>query len=122
MVSCALLAARTSPLVEAGISYGVFSDTVPDPTPTVVEAGVEAFKAGGYDGLIGFGGGTPREPAKAMKWLAAPGAPRRDHNEPNGVGATGVSRGCLRAQVGLGPEGHRIRGAQRARWKASGRR
>src|SRR3546814_1422659 len=47
MVSSGLIAALTSPLDEAGISYGVFSDTVPDPTTTVVEAGVAAFQAGG---------------------------------------------------------------------------
>src|SRR3546814_9490533 len=65
MVSSGLIAALTSPLDEAGISYGVFSDTIPDPTTTVVEAGVEAFKEGGYDGLIGFGGGSPIDTAKA---------------------------------------------------------
>jgi len=55
----------------------VFQDTVPDPTDTVVEAGVRAFRAGDYDCLIGFGGGSPMDTAKAVAILAA--APEGTH-------------------------------------------
>src|SRR3546814_15552652 len=70
MVSSGLIAALTSPLDEAGISYGVFSDNYQDPTTTFVDDGVEALHAGGYEGLIGFGGGPPLEPATAEDMLA----------------------------------------------------
>ena len=49
----------------------MFSDTVPDPTDTVIEAGVAELQAGNYDCLIGFGGGSPIDTAKAMAILAA---------------------------------------------------
>src|SRR6201996_4972549 len=59
------------PLAAAGIAYSVFSDTVPDPTDTVIEAGVRELGKGHFDCLIGFGGGSPIDTAKAIALLAA---------------------------------------------------
>jgi alcohol dehydrogenase class IV len=74
------------PLVAAGIAVSVFSDTVPDPTDTVVEAGVATLNQGDYDCLIGFGGGSPIDTAKAMAILAAGakgvGAKMREYKAP----------------------------------------
>lgn len=53
-------------LSQQGIAYGVFSDTVPDPDMNAVEAGAAAFRAGSYDGFIGFGGGSAMDTAKAI--------------------------------------------------------
>jgi alcohol dehydrogenase class IV len=74
------------PLAAAGIAVTVFSDTVPDPTDTVVEAGVAQLQRGAFDCLIGFGGGSPIDTAKAMAILAAgangPGGKMRDFKVP----------------------------------------
>jgi len=70
MVRSGLLDRCTGPLAEAGITADVFSDTVPEPTDTVVTAGVEVLMSGEYDCLIGFGGGSPIDTAKAMAILA----------------------------------------------------
>jgi alcohol dehydrogenase class IV len=70
------------PLVAAGIAVTVFSDTVPDPTDTVVESGVAVLNGGDYDCLIGFGGGSPIDTAKAMAILAAGGGKMRDYKAP----------------------------------------
>jgi alcohol dehydrogenase class IV len=70
------------PLVAAGIAVTVFSDTVPDPTDIVVEAGVEELNKGDYDCLIGFGGGSPIDTAKAMTILAMGGGKMRDYKVP----------------------------------------
>jgi alcohol dehydrogenase class IV len=59
------------PLVAAGLAVSVFSDTVADPTDTVIEAGVIELGKGDFDCLIGFGGGSPIDTAKAMAILAA---------------------------------------------------
>jgi alcohol dehydrogenase class IV len=59
------------PLAAAGLAVSVFSDTVPDPTDTVIEAGVAELEKGDFDCLIGFGGGSPIDTAKAMAILAA---------------------------------------------------
>ena len=42
MVSSGLVQRCLEPLAEAGIGATVFSDTIPEPTDTVVEAGVAA--------------------------------------------------------------------------------
>ena len=70
------------PLMEAGLAVSVFSDTVPDPTDTVIEAGVLELKKGDFDCLIGFGGGSPIDTAKAMSILAAGGGKMRDYKAP----------------------------------------
>jgi alcohol dehydrogenase class IV len=70
------------PLAKAGLTVAVFSDTVPDPTDTVIEAGVVALKKGDYDCLIGFGGGSPIDTAKAISILAAGGGKMRDYKAP----------------------------------------
>jgi alcohol dehydrogenase class IV len=71
MVSSGTVEKCLAPLRAAGMSPAVFSDTVPDPTDTVIEAGVRVLRAGDHDVLVGFGGGSPMDTAKAMAILAA---------------------------------------------------
>ena len=87
MVSSGLVRRCLDPLEAAGLLPAVFSDTVPEPTDTVIEAGVLAVEEGDYDCLIGFGGGSPIDTAKAVAILAAgraarPGALMRDFKVP----------------------------------------
>jgi alcohol dehydrogenase class IV len=70
------------PLAASGLAVSVFSDTVPDPTDTVIEAGVVELNKGDFDCLIGFGGGSPIDTAKAMSILAAGGGKMRDYKAP----------------------------------------
>jgi alcohol dehydrogenase class IV len=71
MVSSGLVRRLTAPLEAAGITADIFSDTIPEPTDTVVYAGIAVLNSGHYDCLIGFGGGSPIDTAKAMS-IAAP--------------------------------------------------
>ena len=84
MVRSGLLRRCLDPLEAAGVRAAVFSDTVPEPTDTVIEAGVAVLRAGEYDCLIGFGGGSPIDTAKAMAILAhgPAGARMRDFKVP----------------------------------------
>src|SRR4029077_4140729 len=82
MVSSGHVEHCVGPLASAGIAVAVFSDTVPDPTDTVIAAGVAELKGGGFDCLIGFGGGSPIDTAKAMAILAAGGGKMRDYKVP----------------------------------------
>ena len=70
MVASGLLRRCLDPLAAAGIQAAVFGDTIPEPTDTVVEAGVAVLRRGDHDCLIGFGGGSPIDTAKAMAILA----------------------------------------------------
>lgn len=104
MVSSGMIEALTAPLSAAGIAYDIFSDTVPDPTTTVVEAGTQRLRSGGFDALIGFGGGSPMDTAKAMNILAAHGGQMRDYKVPNGVDTAAVPLLCIPTTAGTGSE------------------
>ena len=73
MVKLGLIDRCLAPLAAAGIKADVFSDTIPEPTDTVIEAGAAAFAKAPYDCLIGFGGGSPIDTAKAIAVLASGG-------------------------------------------------
>lgn len=83
MVSTGLLRRCTEPLAAAGVAFAVFSDTVPEPEDTVIEAGVRLLADGDHDCLLAFGGGSPIDTAKAMAILAQrPGAHMREFKVP----------------------------------------
>src|SRR5690606_8066034 len=50
----------------AGLAVDLFADVRPNPTGANVAAGVEAFRAGGHDGVIALGGGSGLDAAKAV--------------------------------------------------------
>jgi alcohol dehydrogenase class IV len=54
-----------SQIREAGLSCEIFHETVPDPTTTVVDAGVRKFVEGAHDSLVSLGGGSPIDTAMA---------------------------------------------------------
>ena len=104
MVSSGTLAKVTDPLDRAGLAWQVFSDTVPDPTDTVVEAGVGALKAGPYDCLVALGGGSPIDTAKAISVLAANGGKMRDYKVPHEIPQAGLPVIAIPTTAGTGSE------------------
>src|SRR5262249_57837476 len=42
----------------AGLSAELFSEVRPNPVETNIAAGVAAFRSGGHDGVVAFGGGS----------------------------------------------------------------
>lgn len=110
MVSSGMVERALAPLRAAGLSFAVFSDTVPDPTDTVIEAGVAVLKAGSYDCLVGFGGGSPMDTAKAMAILAA--APAGTHirafKVPAAANTGAVPVICVPTTAGTGSEATRF--------------
>lgn len=49
-----------------GMPFGIFSDVQPNPTGLSVDAGVAAFRDGGHDAVVAFGGGSALDAAKAI--------------------------------------------------------
>jgi alcohol dehydrogenase class IV len=82
MVSSRLVRRCLDPLAGAGIVAEVFSATIPEPTDTIIAAGVDVLRRGRFDCLIGFGGGSPIDTAKAMAILATGDAPMRHYKVP----------------------------------------
>ncbi|MGG5808321.1 iron-containing alcohol dehydrogenase [Falsiroseomonas sp. CW058] len=110
MVSSGMVEKALAPLRAAGMPAQVFSDTVPDPTDTVIEAGVAVLKAGDFDCLVGFGGGSPMDTAKAMAILAAapPGVHIRAFKVPAAANAAALPVICVPTTAGTGSEATRF--------------
>ncbi len=65
----------------AGLKAGVFSRIKGNPTGQNVTDGVEAFKSGGFDGVIAFGGGSALDAAKAIALMAGQDLPLWDFED-----------------------------------------
>lgn len=57
-------------LSAAGVAHTVYSHCPPNPDSESVDAAAAAFRAGGADLVIGLGGGSPIDAAKAVRELA----------------------------------------------------
>ncbi len=108
MVKLGLIERCLAPLAAAGIQADVFSDTIPEPTDTVIEAGVAAFAKAPYDCLIGFGGGSPIDTAKAIAILAprgsSGGGKMRDYKVPVAADRGAVPIIAIPTTAGTGSE------------------
>ncbi len=62
---------RTLDLLEAaGLGRAIFADVDPNPNEKNAAAGVQAFKEGGHDGVVAFGGGSGLDLGKLVAFLA----------------------------------------------------
>jgi len=68
-------------LDDAKVPYGVFSDVKPNPVESNLTAGVEAFKKGGHDGVIAFGGGSALDLGKLIAFQAGQTRPVWDFED-----------------------------------------
>ena len=55
---------------DAGLACEIFSDVRGNPVESNVTEGVRAFRDGGHDGVIGFGGGSALDAAKAVALMS----------------------------------------------------
>ncbi|MFG0227570.1 iron-containing alcohol dehydrogenase [Achromobacter sp. 413638] len=65
----------------AGLDAGLFHAIKGNPTGKNVDDGVVAFKAGGHDGVIAFGGGSALDAAKAIALMAGQDRPLWDFED-----------------------------------------
>lgn len=82
MVGSGSADALVASLSAAGLDAAVFSETVPDPTTASLASGVARAKEHSADCVIGFGGGSPMDTAKAIALLATQGGHMRDYKAP----------------------------------------
>lgn len=74
-----ILARALGPLAEAGLEAAAFTDFGENPTETEAAAGAEAAARHGADSLIGIGGGSSLDMAKAVGFLRASGGVMEDY-------------------------------------------
>ena len=90
------------------IDSDVFDETVPEPTTSSIEAGVELVKNGQYDVIIGLGGGSPIDSAKAISILGKYGGQMRDYKFPRLVTEPGLPIIAIPTTAGTGSEATRV--------------
>ncbi len=65
----------------AGLGRALFSDVDSNPTDVNLTAGVKAFKDGGHDGVIAFGGGSGLDLGKCVAFMAGQSRPVWDFED-----------------------------------------
>ncbi len=70
----------TALLDENGIDCVIFDGITGEPTDTMIEKGVEMLKSSGCDFIIGIGGGSPLDSAKAIAAMAVNEGSIADYN------------------------------------------
>ncbi|MEQ8815357.1 MAG: iron-containing alcohol dehydrogenase [Thalassobaculum sp.] len=76
-----ITAATLDILDAAGLGRAMFSQVDPNPTDVNLAAGVAAFKAGGHDGVIAFGGGSGLDLGKLVAFQAGQTRPVWDFED-----------------------------------------
>ncbi len=73
---------RTLDLLDAaGLGRAMFSDVDPNPNEKNAEAGVKAYREGGHDGVVAFGGGSGLDLGKLVAFLAGQSRPLWDFED-----------------------------------------
>jgi alcohol dehydrogenase len=70
-----------SDLAAAGLKVKVFCDVRSNPVAGNVEAGVKAYRGGGHDGVIAFGGGSALDVGKVVAFLQGQTRPMFDFED-----------------------------------------
>lgn len=86
------------------IHADLFDDTVPEPTVSSIQAGVDKTRNGDYDCIIALGGGSPIDSAKAIAILARHGGTMRDYKFPRLVVEAGLPIIAIPTTAGTGSE------------------
>ena len=76
-----MLAEALGKLQSAGKPAAVFSEVQANPVDHNVEAGVAAYRAGGHDGVVAFGGGSALDVGKVVAFMVGQTRPTWDFED-----------------------------------------
>jgi alcohol dehydrogenase class IV len=68
-------------LDSAGLGRSIFADVDPNPNEKNLEAGIKAFKDGGHDGVVAFGGGSGLDLGKCVAFMVGQTRPVWDFED-----------------------------------------
>jgi alcohol dehydrogenase class IV len=98
------LADRLVDVLKLGDGVRIFSGAVPDPTSGSIDAGLAYIKEHDHDCVIGLGGGSSIDTAKAVAVLAVHGGPMRKYKTPFLQNAPGLPIIAIPTTAGTGSE------------------
>ncbi|WP_298260747.1 iron-containing alcohol dehydrogenase [uncultured Litoreibacter sp.] len=104
LVKLGHVAKVTRVLDTAGIHYGLFDGVVEDPTDICLDAGLAAFDAEDYDCVIGLGGGSSMDTAKAISFMSVNSGHVRDYKAPTQIDKCGPPLILIPTTGGTGSE------------------
>ena len=81
LASLPITTATLDLMVAAGLGRGLFSEVDPNPTENNVDAGIAAYRAGGHDGVIAFGGGSGLDLGKVIAFMVGQTRPLWDFED-----------------------------------------
>ena len=94
----------TDILEAANIHAHIFDGVIEDPTDTCVDDGLKALNAGDFDCIVGFGGGSPMDTAKAISFMAVNAGHVRDYKAPKQIDKCGLPIILIPTTGGTGSE------------------
>lgn len=85
MVQAGYSANLEQQLDEASFAHGLFGSCVPDPTTDSLDEAMAVLRHGDYDCVIGLGGGSSMDTAKAVAVMAVLDGAMRDYKVPHKI-------------------------------------
>jgi len=96
-------------LKQSGIGVvDIFSGSVPDPTTSSLDAGLQVLKKGTFDCVVGLGGGSSIDTAKAIAILGVHGGKMRGYKAPHQQDIPGLPIVAIPTTAGTGSEATRF--------------
>jgi alcohol dehydrogenase class IV len=114
VATCGLLDRLLEVLAGAGLRSGLYSETQSDPTTAVIDAALAVMVEqqvagdGAFDCVIGFGGGSPIDTAKAVALRAVLPVPYAEMKVPNQLDKPGLPIIAIPTTAGTGSEATRF--------------
>jgi choline dehydrogenase len=106
VVAAGILDRAITPLQTAGMDYVTFEKIVPNPAIALVDEGAAVFRSERCDGIIGLGGGSPMDAAKAIGVVASNGGSIRAYEwaDPQPITKRIPPTICVPTTAGTGSE------------------
>ncbi len=76
-----MVAAALEQMRSGGLDAALFNDVKPNPVASNIDVGVAAFREGGHDGVIAFGGGSALDVGKVVAFMAGQSRPIWDFED-----------------------------------------
>ncbi len=104
LIALGHVATVTDVLDSSDIPWQIFDEVVEDPTDSCVDAGLAALGRDDFDCIIGLGGGSPMDAAKAISFMSVNPGHVRDYKAPRQIDRCGPPVILIPTTGGTGSE------------------